>query len=114
MADPLVPCFYTVVQNVSGKQVDCTFLPPHGRILEAGEQISVPGDIWDFLAHRRTKFLGLERALAAGVLVVISSPPQHMLDLVTNLVKVPKLTNGTLGIADPCWGSYSSDIPHNV
>jgi hypothetical protein len=102
-------CLYSTVKNTSGGRKKFGFLPPHGRELDAGEEFTVFGDIKESLVRfergeARRSILAFERALQRGDLEIIQTPSPVLED--TNhpgSVRTLKLTNGVLGVADPCW-----------
>lgn len=117
---PLVTCFYTTVKNVSTKDRVFGFLGPHGKLLTAGTEYTEWGDLVSKvqsggIQNKSRKRLALERALkgftsAAGVvyaamLHIKASPAIVIYDSGAAVPKTLTLTSGTLGVADPCYGS---------
>jgi hypothetical protein len=103
-----VACLYTTVVSLADIEAPFGFVPPHGKRLAPGEQITVRGNLVDQIAKDARKSRGLERALAAGVFAIISTPAQHIVDATTGVVRQLHLAGGTLGVVDPCWGAYDS------
>jgi len=109
-------CLYTIVRNIGLTEMFFGFLPPHGRRLACGEELAVWGD----LQHWLTRFTpndrakrSLEVALAgdstySSRLAIVSTPSVHLYDSVQEETKILTLNNSTFVMADPCWGSYSS------
>lgn len=65
----------TVVRNASGGTKTFGFLPPHGRALADGAELSVAGDLIDQLQKRGNRFIdAFNAAVDAGDLVVVSLP----------------------------------------
>ncbi len=112
------PCFVTTVRNITAVALHFGFLGRHGKLLQAGQTYTVKGDIRDQIAPVRRKFDAFERAVdgftdANGVVIaptlaLLSTPSVHMADSTTHATKILKLTNGTLGTTDSCYGAYTS------
>lgn len=104
-------CLYTTLRNTSGAAMYFGFLPPHGRTLDDGEEISVFGDVTSLFrgqpANNRAK-RSFEAALDAGNLAIIKTPAVHLYDETLDQTKMLTLDNDSFAVADPCWGSYSS------
>jgi hypothetical protein len=115
-------CLYSTIKNTGTVEKFFGFLPPHGRRLYCGEEISVWGDI----QHWLTRFTPNDRArrsleVAIGgeldssgntvydrTLVIVKTPSVHLLDITLDETKIITLDNESLATADPCWGQYSS------
>lgn len=118
--DAQVECLYSTVRNISTTERFFGFLPPHGRRLACGEEMTVWGDIQTWLTRftpndraRRS----LEGALRSthdirfpheGVLALVKTPAVHLYDATLDVTKIITLANGTFVDTDPCWGDYSS------
>ncbi len=110
-------CLFSTIQNTSGERMICGLLPPHGRELEANEEFSCFGDIRDVIANRNgdrvtsarhiESFVGL---VSAGDLAIKKTPAPIFQDTETDAVKMAKVTNGVLGVADPCWANSGSAV----
>ena len=106
-------CLYSTVRNISSAEKFFGFLPPHGRRLACGEELSIWGDIQHYLARYTPNDRGrrsLEEALAGDtpVMVLVKSPAPHLFDETLDETQILTLDNGTFVAADPCWGAYSS------
>ncbi len=101
-------CLSTRVRNTSGATRYFGFLNKHGARLADGDELDVPGDLFEQVSRNERKRDALDAALTAGDLVVISTPAVHLYDLTDKDVKELKLDNGVLGISNPCWGQYAS------
>jgi len=109
-------CLYSSVRNVLSRETYFGFLPPHGRRLAAGEEITIFGDVQGHLNKNTPNDRGrrsLETALnvqAVGgeKLAITRSPSVYLVDATTAETKVIALNNDSFVTADPCWGSYSS------
>ena len=112
--------FYTKVRNVSTAKKFFGFLPPHGRWLDALEQISFWGDIASWLkgaipndrARRSFELAVAGTATVSPSLAVIHTPAVHLQDQTTEDVKVVAWKSATSASApimvDPSWGNYYS------
>lgn len=112
-----VECLYSTVRNIALSEKFFGFLPPHGRRLACGEEMTVWGDI----QHWLTRFTpndrarrSLQVALAgdstySATLALVHTPAVHLYDTVQDETKILTLNNSTFIMADPCWGSYSSE-----
>ena len=109
-------CLYSSVRNVLSRSAYFGFLPPHGRRLAAGEEITIFGDIQSHLNKGTPNGRGrrsLETALSISAsggekLAITRSPSVYLVDATTAETKVIALNDGSFATADPCWGSYSS------
>lgn len=105
-------CLTSSVKNISGEEIICSFLPPHGRTLAAGESVEIVGDIWAEISRgtrSNRKRKALQKALDDGILELTSTPAPIIIDSVTGASKIVKLTSGTLGVEDPCWETSLSE-----
>jgi hypothetical protein len=79
MAAPTAGCLFTIVKNVSGGTKHFGFLPPHGRTLDADEELHIFGDIFTAIhrnaGHRRAYLQDkLGAAINDGDLEIKTSP----------------------------------------
>ena len=109
-------CLYSTVRNIGLTGKFFGFLPPHGRRLACNEEITVFGEVKDYLQrftpNERAK-RSLEVALAgdatyAKTLVIVNTPSVHLYDATLDVTRILTLDNGSVSLADPCWGEYSS------
>jgi hypothetical protein len=110
---------YSTVRNVDSAEKYFGFLPPHGRRLASGEEITVWGDIQHHLTkltpNNRAK-RSLESALDTSdgaALALVASPAVHLYDETLDETKILTLDNGSFAAADPSWGAYSSSATGN-
>lgn len=110
-------CLYSTVRNIALTEKFFGFLPPHGRRLACGEELTVFGEVKDYLQrftpNERAK-RSLEVALAGDatyskVLALVKTPAVHLFDDTLDETRILTLVNGAAVYADPCWGSYSSE-----
>lgn len=111
-------CLYSTVKNTSGERKRFGFLPPHGRLLEAGEEFTVFGDIKEAIikferSEARRSIIAFERALFRNDIEILNTPnPILEDDANPGSTKMLRLHNGTLGVVDVCWNvSTSSEVP---
>jgi hypothetical protein len=106
-------CLYSTFRNISSAEKFFGFLPPHGRRLACGEEISIFGDIQSWInkytPNERAR-RSLEEALAGAnpVIALVKSPAAHLFDAALDETKILTLDSGSFVAADPCWGAYSS------
>jgi len=111
-ANPLTTCLYSTVRNIDTTERFFGFLPPHGRRLACGEELSVWGDI----QHWLTRFTPNERARRSleealttnAALAIANTPSVHLYDDTLDETQILTLDNASFAAADPCWGAYSS------
>jgi len=104
-------CLYSTVRNISTAEKFFGFLPPHGRRLACGEELSFFEDIQSWLYRNTPNERGrrsFEAALTDSVLVLVKTPAVHLFDPTRDETKILTLDNGSFIAADPCWGAYSS------
>jgi hypothetical protein len=75
---------YTTLKNTAGKSRVFGYIPPHGKTLLAGQQVSVFGDIADQISiaprGNRRKKEALERDLLEGRITILKTPPPILYD----------------------------------
>lgn len=111
-------CLTTVVQNISDNEVVASFLPPHGRRLAVGQKVIFEGDLVAQLSGDSraapSRIGALRTALGlngkAAVLAIERSPTPFLYDDTLDVTKTLKVNNGSVVVADPCSGAYSSSI----
>lgn len=104
-------CLFSVVKNVSGVKKRFTCLPPHGRELDANEELSIFGSVLEAV-NRGDRYgdrwmNGLEAAVENGDLEIRALPKPILVDELTPDVKMVSLIGGSLTLEDPCWESLS-------
>lgn len=70
----------TRINNISGGDLYCGWLPPHGRTLTESESLVIEGDLRTILASgspsgrysRKTQIAGLNQAIADGDIELIT------------------------------------------
>jgi hypothetical protein len=112
-ANTLTTCLYSTVRNMLNREVYYGFLPPHGRRLASGEEVTVFGDIQHHFARQTANDRG-RRSFEAAIgkadpdIVIAKSPDLHLVDATTDETRVISLSAGVFTTVDPCWGTYSS------
>jgi len=106
-------CLYTTVKNVSGVAKAFGFLGAHGKRLNAGETVTIPGDLVSALGGggkwSQRRFKALERSLdSLGFLQIVSTPAVHLYDPLEDRTRALAFVGGQLGVVDPCWLSSGS------
>lgn len=110
-------CLFSTVRNASGGRMVFGFLPPHGRELQANEEMTIFGNVLDMVANfsgdrnsSRRHIHAFESAINRGDLVVVHTPAPIFQDTTTQDIKMATLAGGSLGVADPCWASSGSVV----
>lgn len=101
-------CLFSTVKNTSGGRKRFGFLPPHGRALDADEELTVFGNILEAVTRQqratsRRHIQAFERAIDRGDIVIVNTPNPILQDTVTDDVKMLQLTSGSLSTVDACW-----------
>jgi hypothetical protein len=104
-------CLYSQVQNISGGRLCFSFLPPHGRELQANESYTIFGNVYDAVAGMdggdratsKTHVIAFLTALSSGLLAIVKTPQPVLLDQTTGATKLLNLNNNILGVVAPCW-----------
>ena len=118
MSGTATTCLYSTVKNVSGVTMNFSFLPPHGRELEADEEFSVLGDITNAVVRNQRstskRYLdallnSLNGATNGGdpTLQLIKTPNPILWNEDAEESKMVDIHNdpSALGLADPCTDS---------
>jgi len=109
-----VSCLYSVLKNISGATRNFSYLPPHGRKLEAAETLSVFGDVQSAISRGDRAlddrfFSSLENDLSNQNIEVVSTPAVILYDGDTQQSKMLHIDSGVLAVVDPCWESSISE-----
>ena len=101
-------CLFSTVKNASGGRKIFGFLPPHGRTLEADEELTVFGNILEAVGDidrvsSRRKIQALERAIDRGDLIIVKTPNPILQDVDDDTIKMLQLDSGALTAVDACW-----------
>lgn len=106
-------CLLSTVKNTSGSTKFFAVLPPHGRTLTSGEEITVFGNILEaiFRGDRTNspRFSNaLRNALDNGDLDIVSTPSPILYDETNDASKRLVLDGGAIYAVDSCWSGSSS------
>jgi hypothetical protein len=106
---------YSTVINSSGMETVFSFIPPHGKRLAAGEQLTVAGNIIDRLAVKTSnrQFKAMERAVSSGLLTILYTPGQFVYDGSAKIQMVGVKGTG-IGMVDPVYfepGTTPPELP---
>ena len=101
---------YTTVRNISGTARRFGFLPPHGRRLDADEELTVFGNILDQVAgfdrvSERREQDALAKALDRGDLAIVHTPAPILQDQSNLDIQQLELDGNTLTTSAPSWES---------
>jgi hypothetical protein len=99
----MVTGLYTTVKNVSGSAATFGYLGLHGKRLADNATYTVPGDWVAKLGGQRSQrqFKALERDLADGNLIIVSSPAVYLTDTVDNSNDQVVLSSNTVTTTSP-------------
>lgn len=103
----------TIVRNTSGqsnKYFD--FVGLHGATMAAGEDVLVPGNIFELWARNPMKLAAINYALQNGLIEILKTPDLIVYDDTANVVKRITVDGGTVIDEDPDYGSYSGAAPN--
>jgi hypothetical protein len=94
---------YTTVKNTSGADATFGFLGLHGKRLASNATFTVPGDLVAKLGGQRSQrqFKALERALAMGDLIIVSSPAVYLTDTADGSHDQVTLSSNTVTTTGP-------------
>lgn len=102
-----VECLFTTVVNTKGTKLPAPWLPPHGRIMEVDEEVSVFGGVEALVArnHNNTNRTqkGLFYCLENEFVQIKKTASVVLFDAVAETTKVLRLNSTTLGTINPCW-----------
>lgn len=101
-------CLQTTVRNMLSTKHSFGFLGPRGMRLAPGEQVMIPGDIWDSVSRNGRNFAALSKSLQSGALVVVRSPTPIYFDIAIDRARTLQISTGVLSAVDPCWGAFAS------
>lgn len=105
-------CLMTTVRNISGTTRTFSFLPPHGRDLDANEEFSVYGDM--FAAIQRANPIASKRHVDAFIdaiasdnktLEVVKTPSPIFWDRNLGTPHLISMESGSLVVRTPCMES---------
>ncbi len=100
----------TTVRNITSRTLTFGCLPRSKR-LGPGDEYTIDGDLVAALGGNKRKLQALHRALHVDrTLAIVKSPNVHLYDATRDETKVLSLDNGTLSVANPSWGAYSSSM----
>lgn len=99
----------TTIVNTSGERRYFDFLPPIGGYLNADQEFSAPGSLYDWLRRKgagpiREKIMrSLDYALDQGWIEIKSEPGIILYDATNEESKELKLDDGTLSVVAPAY-----------
>lgn len=106
-------CLGTTIKNVSGAPLRCSFLPPHGLVLDEDEEVTLAGDLLHAITRGRyaaqRQIRGLISALEQGLLQIVSSQATILQDKDTDESQMLVLDGGTLDVEEPCFANSVSE-----
>jgi hypothetical protein len=110
MTAPTQGCLFSTIKNTSGGEKHFGFLPPHGKTLDANEEITVFGDIANLVRrnaghHNLRAQNALAQAIADGDLTVVSTPCVIVYDEADLASYRIGSNNATFEVYEPNWES---------
>lgn len=94
--------FQTILKNASGVARYFGFLPPYGRNLAIGEEISVSaGVLAGSSVSDRRRQAALQKAINDGIITVKESPALVLFDTTNEVSRVVAIDNNTYGSVTP-------------
>jgi hypothetical protein len=109
---PTLEQLSTVVRNKTTSAKTFSFLPPHGRTLQGGQQVEIKGDLLAILSRpgNGRKLKGMQAAIAANVFEIMKSPPLSFYDPVRGTVHTIAVSDGEVIVAAPDRSFDSSSL----
>lgn len=102
----------TVVRNGTGENGrHFSYLPPHGKTLDADEDFVWNGDLTGYMAEDPRRYAAWEEDLEGGNLILIQTPTVSQYDTTAARVRQLNLDNSTATSQDPPEGSYVGPAP---
>ena len=103
-----ISCLFTAITNISGGVLRVPFLPGGPRSLAEDATVYVAGDIVSALNSNHPQTSGAKRkgffqAVQDNLLRITSTPAVILQDADDDSVSMLALSEGTLGIGNPCW-----------
>lgn len=106
---------YSAVQNTSGHELVCSWLPGHGGTLAAGETRYIFGNVLDVIS-RGNAARRVQESFAALLdqdkITITQLPAPLLKDTATGVTRTVKSTNGTLSTVDPSF-FHSDSLPND-
>lgn len=105
-------CLYSTIKNISGAKQTMSWLPPHGRELDADEELTVFGHIHEAIIPRnrassQRQIDSLVYAIKNGLLEIVETPAPIVYDahVSVDAPRMLQISNGTITSVAPCWES---------
>ena len=105
-----VDCFQSTVKNTSGHARRYTFLPPHGRLLAANEEVVIDGDLLTQVvrkgdAHSDREIRALMNSVDQGNILVKQLPRPIIKDDLSGNPRQLRVRGTAVTAEHPCWES---------
>lgn len=101
-------CLQTKVRNITSHTLRFSFLPPHGKKLEPGEEYSFDGEPFETMWRNKRKRDAFKSALLDGLLVIVHTPQVQVYDATLDQTVGLDVVNNVVTAVTPCWGHYKS------
>jgi hypothetical protein len=114
MPAPTTLVHATVLRNISGGTIYFGYLGLHGTELTNGQDVAIPGNIWDLINRSQIKTDALRADLEAGRIVILQTPASYIYDAGNSKVGKVKSTSGALSLdlVLPSGSSYVGSAPN--
>lgn len=102
---PNLDCLFTIVENTSGSVQNFSFLPPHGVVLDPGEQYTVLGSFVGAIQATSggpRKLDAMLISVLSGQLSIIQSNIPFLRDHIFEMTKITQVIGDVLILADDC------------
>ena len=107
-------CLFSIVKNTNGSTKVYSFLPPHGRTLDANEEYTIFGHVQEAMIRNGDRatsqrwFQALENAIARGDLQIVKTPAVILESPNGSLYTLSVANGGALSTVSPCFEGSSS------
>lgn len=104
----------TVLRNTSGSTQYFGYIPPYGVSLTNGQDVEVPGNIFDYFADpkHKVKRAAFDADVTAANITVLQLPSPRLWDATIGRVSELTIDNGSVVVVDAYEGSYGGSAPN--
>lgn len=101
-------CLQSTVRNIANVPLTFSFLPPHGKTLQPGQEYSFDGYPIEAISRRDAQggyahITAFKSALSTSRLLLKKTPNPVVFDSGTGATKILDLHLGLLVARNPCW-----------
>jgi hypothetical protein len=114
-----VKCLHSIVKNTSGGALTFAFLPPHGRLLAANEELIMFGSPLEAIqtgidrSSNVRNMKAFDSAVAHGLLTIVSTPAPILESPGGSVYALTAANDGSVTGTTPCWhstGTFSDSL----